>query len=157
MQIQETDQVSGIREGDRSLISDFFWLGYRSKDLESLNIVRRCRNLIHVLDIIKCDEKTLDEFITSDLIEVSEAHTFPREQPTESDFRLWNKAMIKLCSGSTSLPYILGNFLSKPYLPWSWYTTAEADCLYHESLVSSPSHDIYCCQRTGVGTRYRKK
>ena len=110
LQIQETDQVSGIQEGDQSLISDFFWLGYRSKDLESLNIVQRCRNLIHISDIIKCDGKTLDEFITLDLIEVSEAHTFPREQPTKSDFRLWNKAMIKLCSGSTSLLYILGNF-----------------------------------------------
>jgi hypothetical protein len=144
LQIGETDQVSGTWEGDRSaLISEFFWLGYRSKDLESLNIVQRCRNLIHVSDIIKCDGKTLDEFITSDLIEVSEAHTFPWEQPTKSDFRLWNKAMIKLCSGSTSLLYILGNFLRKPHLPWSWYTTAEADCLYRENLVSPPSHDIY--------------
>jgi hypothetical protein len=143
LQIQETDQVSGIREGDRSLISDFFWLGYRSKDLGSLNIVRRCSNLIHVLDIIKCDGKTLDEFITLDSIEVSEAHTFPREQPTESDFRLWNEVMIKLCLGSTSLPYILGNFLRKPHLTWSWYTTAEADCLYCENLVSPPSNDIY--------------
>jgi hypothetical protein len=113
--------------------------------------------LIHVSDIIKCDGKTLDEFNTSDSIEVSEAHTFLREQPTESDFRLWNEAMIKLCSGSTSLPYILGNFLHKPHLPWSWYTTAEADCLYCEKLVSPPSHDIYRHRRTGVGRRYGKK
>jgi hypothetical protein len=113
--------------------------------------------LIHVLDIIKCDGKTLDEFITSDSIEVSEAHTFPWEQPTKSDFWLWNKAMIILCSGSTSSPYILGNFLRKPHLPWSWYTTAEADCLYRENLVSPPSHNIYRRRRRGVGTRYGKK
>ncbi len=157
LQIQETDQVSGIRGGDPSLISEFFWLGYRSKDLESLNIVRQCRNLIHVLDIIKCDGKTLDEFITLDSIEVSETHTFPQEQPTKSDFQLWNEAIIKLCLGSTNLPYILGNFLRKPHLPRRWYTTAEADCLYRENLVSPPSHDIYRHQRTGVGTRYGKK
>jgi hypothetical protein len=109
------------------------------------------------LNIIKCDGKTLDEYFTLDSTEVSKAHTFWWEQPTESDFRLWNDAMIKLCSGTTSLPYILGNFLRKLHLPWSWYTTAEADYLYHKSLASLPSHDIYRRWRTGVRTRYGKK
>jgi hypothetical protein len=144
LQIQETNQVSGIREGDQSLISDFFWLGYWSKDRESVNIVQQCRNLLHISDIIKCDGKTLDEYINSDSTGVSKAHTFPREQRTKPDLRLWNNAMIKLCSGTTSLPYILGNFLRKPHLPWSWYTTAEADYLYCKSSASLPSHDIYC-------------
>jgi hypothetical protein len=65
--------------------------------------------------------------------------------------------MIKFCSGTTSLPYILGNFLRKPHLPWSWYTTAEADYLYCKSLASLPSHDIYRHRRTGLRTRYGKK
>jgi hypothetical protein len=139
------------------LISEFFRLGHRSKNLESLNIVRRCRNLIHVSDIVKCNGKTLDEFITSDSTELSEAHIFPREQPTESDFRLWNEAMIKLCLGTNSLPYILGNYLRKPHLPWRWYTNENADCLYCESSGSTLSHTIYRRQGTGVGTRFGKK
>ncbi len=88
LQIQDTNQVSGIREGDRSLISEFFWVGYRGKDLEALNIVRQACNLLLVLDIVKCDGRTLDKYITSDSTEVSEAHTFPWEHPTEGDFRL---------------------------------------------------------------------
>ncbi len=75
--IWKDDQVRGIWDGDWSLISKFFWLGYQGKDLEALNIVRRYRNLIHVSDILKCDGQSLDEFIILDMSELSCAHTFP--------------------------------------------------------------------------------
>jgi hypothetical protein len=155
--IQETNQVSGIREGDQSLISKFFWAGYRGKDLKALNIVQRFRNLLHLSDIVKCDGQTLDEFITSEPSEISGAHTFSQEHPTEADFWLWNIAMDKLCSGTTSLQYALGCFLRKPHLTWSWFTTADADFLYQESQTIPSSYNIYRCQRTGIGTRYGKK
>jgi hypothetical protein len=74
--IQETDQVSGIREGDQSLISIFWGAGYQGKDLKALNIIQWFRNLLHISDIVKCDGQILDEFITSDLSKISGAHTF---------------------------------------------------------------------------------
>jgi hypothetical protein len=122
-----------------------------------LNIVRQSRNFLHVSDIVRCDGHTLDKYITSDSTEVSKAHTFLWEHPTEGDFQLWNKAIIKVCSGTTCLPYTLGKYLRKPHLPWSWYTTTDADYLYCGSLTILSLHDIYHCRRTGVGTRYRKK
>jgi hypothetical protein len=115
--IWKDNQVCGIRDGDPSLISNFFWLGYHGKDPKAINIVQRYRNLIHVSDIVKCDGQSLDEFIILDSSDLSCAHTFPRVQQTATDFCLWNKAIGKLCSGTTSLPYTLGNFLCKPHLP----------------------------------------
>jgi hypothetical protein len=120
-------------------------------------MVQRFRNLLHVSDIVKCDGQTFDEFITSESSKISGAHTFSREHPTKANFWLWNIAIDKLCSGTTSLPYALGCFLCKPHLPWSWLTTADADFLYQESQTIPSSYDIYCHQRTGVGTRYGKK
>ncbi len=37
----EEDQVTGLQEGDRPLMSEFFCMGYWGKELEALNVVRR--------------------------------------------------------------------------------------------------------------------
>ncbi len=87
--LQGADLVQGIREGDRSLMSEFFHLGYCGKQLVALNIVRHFQNLIHVLDIVKCDGVTLDEFVVLDSMEVSVSHVFSCKEPTVADFRLW--------------------------------------------------------------------
>ncbi len=124
----------------RRLVTDIqiiFRLGYHGKNLEALNIVRRYRNLIHVSDIVKCDGQSLDEFIISDSSELSCTHTFPREQPTATDFCLWNKAIGKLCSGTTSLPYTLH--------------------LYRDAQTNPPLYNTYRRQRGCVGTRYGKR
>jgi hypothetical protein len=39
--IHKESQIQGVRKGNRPLMSEFFCLGYRGKDLVSLNIVRR--------------------------------------------------------------------------------------------------------------------
>ena len=38
----EADTIHGIRDGDRSLMSEFFRQGYRSNELVALNTVRCC-------------------------------------------------------------------------------------------------------------------
>jgi hypothetical protein len=89
-------------------MAEFFRLGYRGKELAALNIVRRFCNLLHVLDIAKCDGVSLDEFVVSDLAEELIMHIFPRKEPTQTNHRLWNEAITRLCNGSPSLPYMLG-------------------------------------------------
>ncbi len=80
--------VHGIWENDRSLMLEFYRIGYRGKDLLALNIVRHYRNLLHLSDISKCDGVTLDEYIVSDCAEIPALHEFPCEEPTPSDHRL---------------------------------------------------------------------
>jgi hypothetical protein len=93
----ESDTVTGIRNNDVSLMSEFYRIGYKGKQLESLNIVRRYRNLFHLSDISMCDGRSLDPFVVSDLAERSILLTFPRKEPTRSDFALWKAAITTLC------------------------------------------------------------
>jgi hypothetical protein len=82
------DLIQGIQEHDRSLTSEIFHLGYQKNDIVSLNIVCRFQNLLHVSNIVKCDGCTIDEFVTSEYLEVSIHHTFPREEQIPADFRM---------------------------------------------------------------------
>jgi hypothetical protein len=106
--IHEDNQVRGVRKGDRSLMYEFFCLGYCNKELQAVNIlVQHFHNLLHISDIAKCDGHTLDKFVISDFVEELVSQVFPREEPTLADLWSWNE-ITKLCSGSTSLPYTLG-------------------------------------------------
>jgi hypothetical protein len=115
--IHEDFQIQGVCKGDQSLMSKFFRFDYRGKELASLNIVRQFRNLLHISDITKCDGVTLDEFCISTSSEESALHVFPCEEPTHSDFCLWTMAINRLCSGTTSLRYTLGQHVRIPHLP----------------------------------------
>jgi hypothetical protein len=57
--IQEEDLMEGICEDDWPLMSEFYWLGYRGKELIALNTARFFWNLIHVSDIVQCDGYSL--------------------------------------------------------------------------------------------------
>ena len=155
--IRSEDLVTGIRVNDRSLMSEFFRLGYRGRDLVALNIVRRFRNLLHVSDIVKCDGRTIDEYVTSEFSEESVELTFPREEPTPSDFRLWKDAVRLLCGSTTQLPYTLGPYLRRPHLPSEWYTDATADKLFRANTMTI-GYELYLRiddrMRTRHGTRY---
>ncbi len=52
-------------------MAKFYQIGYQGKHLESLNIVHRCCNLLHLSDISKCDRIALDKFVISDMAEES--------------------------------------------------------------------------------------
>ncbi len=87
------DQVRGVREGNRPLMSEFFWVGYHGSNLVVLNIVRRHQNLLHLSDILKCDGIMLDKFVISEYAERSQGHVFLREAPIASDLRLWRETV----------------------------------------------------------------
>jgi hypothetical protein len=77
--------MKGICKDDRSLMSEFYQLGYHGKNLIALNTVSLFWNLIHVSDIVQCDGYSLDEFVVLDSSEESVLHTSPHEEPTVSD------------------------------------------------------------------------
>ncbi len=89
---------------------------YRSKDLISLNTVRKFQNLLHLLDISKCNG-VLDDFVISDRTESSSLHVFQQKDPTPTDFWMWKEAILRLCSGTTTLPTVLGRHIRPPHTP----------------------------------------
>ena len=91
--INKDDQVRGICENNRSLMSELYRIRYHSRSLVALNIVCRFRNLFHVSDIVKCDGHTIDEFIVSGSAETSTSLVLLREEPTNADCQLWKEAI----------------------------------------------------------------
>jgi hypothetical protein len=150
---RDEDMVQGIRENDCSLIAEFYRIGYQGKQLTGLNIVRCFRNLLHVSDIVHCDGLTVDEFALSEDAEVSPKYTFPREQLTTSDFKLWKEALNCLCLGTTRLPYTLGRYLHHPHLPCQWYTNESAKALFYvDGGMAHPEYEVYLLRPGTVGT-----
>jgi hypothetical protein len=139
-------------------MAELFRLGYCAKELLALNIVWRFHNLLHVLEIAKCDGHTLDKFVVSDFAEELVHHVFPRKEPTWADLRVWNKAILRLCSGSTSLPCTLGPYVCHPYLPQTWFTTATSETLFRvQKGTHGPLYDTYHLQEHLVGTQHGRQ
>jgi hypothetical protein len=136
-------------------MSEFFHLGYQKNDLVSLNILCFFQNLLHVSNIVKCDGCTIDAFVTSEYLEVSIHHTFPQEEPTPADFRMWRDAIHQLCNGTTRLPYMLGHFLHQPHLPTVWYTDSTASRLFRpNNSTDTKKYELYLRCKNGMRTRH---
>ncbi len=88
------DRVQGLQENDYSLMLEFFQVGYCGKDLISLNTMRKFQNLLHLLDVSKCNGVTLDDFVISDHTENFYLQIFPQEDPTPTDFWMWKEAIL---------------------------------------------------------------
>jgi hypothetical protein len=153
----EEDTVQGLRENDRSLMSDFFCVGHCGKDLVSLNIVRQFLNILHLSDISKYDGTTLDEFAVLDQSELSIWYVFPQEEPMATDLRIWKDAVRGLCSRTTMLLNQLGLYIHPPHLPVSWYTTEDTRQLYR--VGDNPATPSCCTYniRQDRGNRHGSK
>jgi hypothetical protein len=148
--------VQGIQKHERSFMSELFCLAYQKNDLVSLNIVCRFQNLLHVSNIMKCNGCTINDFVTSEYSEVSIHHTFPREEPTPADFRMWRDAFHQLCNGTTRLPYTLGHFLRQPHLPTVWYIDSTASRLFRSNIsTGTKKYELYLRCEDGMRTRHR--
>ncbi len=60
-------QLKPVRKGDKLLMSEFMWIGYRHDNLLLLNIMRMHKKAIHLLDIVMCDGKTTMSEMLTDL------------------------------------------------------------------------------------------
>jgi hypothetical protein len=149
------DTIKGIRENDSSLMTKFYRIGCRRKQLELLNIVH---HLLHLSDISKCDGKSLDTFVLSDMAQTSVHYTLTREEPAAMDFTLWNEAINVLCSGSTILPRELGAFRVLQHLPIVWHTDCNSSILYYTGGEDTPdSYQVYIPCEHRMTTRYGHK
>jgi hypothetical protein len=74
-------------------------MGYCGNDLAALNIVCPFRNLIHLFDISKYNEITLNELVVSDYAKISHLHVFLKEEPLAADFILWGDKFHQLKFG----------------------------------------------------------
>jgi hypothetical protein len=98
-------------------------------------------------------------YILSDMAQRSARLTFPREEPTGSDFAPWNKAIRSLCSGSAILPQLLRPYNQTPHLPTEWYTTVDFSDLFYvgRDNITSGTYERYSLRKTRMATRHGRK
>ncbi len=85
-------------------------------------------------------------------------HVFPHKEPTQSNHRLWEEVIARLCNGSSSLPYLLGRYVRPPHLPLNWFTTHLSEALYRvQEDAPDTLYDVYHLWEGHVSTRHGRQ
>jgi hypothetical protein len=110
-------------------MSQFALNGYRTGDLHILNRPRKFYQAHSLSDVTFADGLTIDPRIFARR-QGSNNRTFSWEQPSKSDFDLWDRA-IRSIYPRLRLPSSLGPYLSAPHIPYQWMASNSEDLLYH--------------------------
>ncbi len=155
-------QLKAVHQGDISLMSEFMHTGDFSRpNLITLNIMRMHKKVIHKLDIVLCDGKTVELEMLTDQPGHSVVHKFPTQHPTPADLYLWKLALCKISSDFHVLTVKLQEYISPPHNHPHWmlnkigtilhHDIVQGDKMYHEEY--SPSSNPIDC-RTQTGQRF---
>ena len=160
IQLHEDFHITGVRDGDRALMSVFSSAGFRGDDLVRLNIVRHFYGFIHLSCVVLCDGVTLDPSALSRARCISKKHTFPLEYPRRKDFQLWEDALLSVTTTGRRLIYSVGRFLREPHRAMPWFASEDGGLVYQEfSRSEQRYHRIYSrddtIRFTRTGTTYR--
>ncbi len=104
---------------------------------KAFNRVRHYYKVYFISQITSGDGKTvIPAYTTSRTIKASSMR-FPTQQPSESDFEIWNSGLKSLTSPTLSLSLPLGAFIQTPYQEVLWRTTK-----HHTEVIQSigPNH-----------------
>lgn len=135
-------------------MSELWKLGFRGKDLESLNTVRKFLNLLHLSDLTACDGSTIDQSVYLETAVKSQKRIFPRENPTSSDFKLWKDAIGSLTSGEGRITPPLGDYVVEPHLAMDWAVSEDKSVLHRKrDHFTEEMHDVF--EPLGAGVRIR--
>ena len=114
----EYTSIPKPRENDNTIMSAMVTMGYRGKELKSINRVRIAQEALFVSDITTANGKYIEAHLQSWWVESLEGDMgehrsklqFSREDPTAADWKIWKKALQRLTSGPNLL---LNNPLGK--------------------------------------------
>ena len=145
------------REQDKLLLDIFLRSELAADVLLSLT---RCRNAWCVLflsDITAANGRTVEPRFYGPAPPNASAHstlTFPREQPSATDWQRWESFWRQYCGSDRALPVPLGRWLHRSHRVWEFFYDADRDLV--EQVVNGgvayylPEHD------EGILTRGRR-
>ncbi len=137
-------QLKPVRKGDKSLMSEFMRIRYRRDDLLLLNIMRMHKKVIHLLDIVMCNGKTIMSEMLTYLPGQSNVYKFPTQKPTQVDKALWETALCKISSEFKVLTLPLQEYISSLYTQPHWRLSLEGHDLHHNVAHNSKEyHKVY--------------
>jgi hypothetical protein len=108
------------RINDRWLMRVFEDIGYRDVDLIGLNRVWCYQQIIFLLDILDVGSRVVDNKYAQHCPceERWWTFTFPQEQPSAQDFRLWEQALEELAHGACT-QYHIRPFIVEGHKIWN--------------------------------------
>ncbi|KAL3760545.1 hypothetical protein ACHAWU_009506 [Discostella pseudostelligera] len=128
---------SGIplqREGDITIM-DMAKLS--SLDKDGLTSVNRCRCYGHIMflsDISTAAGDSIDDdFLSGPFTPLQSSFTFPPEEPTSSDWKIWNSFLHNWPSLATQHGISLGSWQHIPHSPWRWFFDSEHQTVYERA------------------------
>jgi hypothetical protein len=114
-----------VRQGDKSLMSEFMQIGYRRDNLLLLNTMKMHKKVIHLSVIVMCDGKTIMSKMLTDLPGQASVHKFPTQKPTKVDKTLWETAICRISSEFKVLTLPLQEYISLLYTQPHWRLSSD--------------------------------
>ena len=116
-----------VRQGDQSILDVTTEKGYRDKNLESINGLRKYLNLIHLSDLVKCDGRTFSEYLLGVSGWAATNMTFPKEQMIRNDKSLLRQILDSWTDVCNTLLKPPAEYVSPPHTKLYWqYDQASA-------------------------------
>ena len=109
------------RKNDEFLVDIFLREGYRGMELRRLNRCRLHLKAIFLSDITTANGRRLEDFAFQGRIGRESIFRFPRELPSNKDWRAWDDFWTgwRLPNGTLHTP--LGHWEQKSHQVWRWY------------------------------------
>lgn len=140
LELSSTYFVQPVREGDSGIIQLLFSNGWRGPRLVGLNRYRKHKKVHRVSCLVMADGYTFHHFVhTKD--RGSSSRVWSYEEPTTSDYRLWQQAIRVIAHGRQRLPQPLGRFVGSPHIHNEWTCNEDRDRLCRR--LSNGSFAIY--------------
>ena len=148
----EGTRLHPVREGDRSLMSEFSRY-YSGRDLQELNIYRQFKKVIHLSCIVLSDGCTVDKDCLNLTEGRSDHHKFPLQRPSRAAQTLWAAAIRRISSDYFVIPATLGHYIRPPHRNHRWTTNHDGTIVHSEVNIHGMNRYIVYSLGHGRETR----
>jgi hypothetical protein len=118
------------RHNDIALVDLFLNEGFKGMELRTLNRCRLALRSIFLSDIVTADGRRLEEFVTQSRVGRDSRFNFPREQPSDKDWALWDDFWTSWCLPNGTMPTVLGKWIVLSHQKWQWFYDENAEVLW---------------------------
>ena len=109
--------------------------------------------VIHLLDIVRCNGKTIKTSMLSASAGMSDAHKFPLQRPTPTDMALWTTALRQISSEFDVLMLPLQEYISDKHSKPTWRLSNNGDILHHNIKMNGQDYHVKYTPTIGPYTR----
>jgi hypothetical protein len=151
LELDSSFDVPAVRERDVVLMDEATQALPRS-EWRAFNRVRKHKKVFFKSQLAHCDGICVNMEFLSRATGSASTMVFSKEEPTPSDFRLWESTITLLSSPTLRFSPPFGKFLRQPYDNFVWYTTSDRRLLVRK-CSSSGGLTVFLPSTPNMATR----